>query len=881
MGNKSPCGAGLAAAAKKADAPRQKTRMKSKYVISNQAKGDEDEEGQPEEHLEEHKDQGVKMSPEIKELVMKGLKQDSLCALLEEAEINYVLQAMQHFTFRPHDPVVKQGEVGTTFFVVEEGSLSVSVNAKQTNTLVRGQSFGGVALRYKCPRTASVIAQSKATCWGANGDVFHKAMQANAQRQYKDNRKIIDGIQLFDSLSSKQKDIIAEGIFLQRFEAGHRVLTEGQPATGLNYVKTGQLAAYKGGQVRQDGVFSGGKEEAKLRAGDLLGEKALVNGAPNHHTVIAEGVVEVLCISTQHLSDILGKNVGVELEKSFLLVGVRQSPSLSQLTVDQQKRIVEAMTVRSLHAGEKIPEGLRFAIVIQGTLAGMHSGKQVSLARGQWYELEGGEAAFTQPVAKTEGCKVGMVLPEGFSQALRPALIAQSRSRTDLDAADYTTKVRIIKSVHVFRQLSHEQVDLLVRAFKVQEYKKGDIIIKQGDAGKEFYVMASGEVDAYVMEGRNKKVLRTMLKNSTFGERSLLMAEPRTATVEVTSEKAEIWSLDDNSFSQIVKGKMKAQLIERVKLQETNVALKDLQHVKVIGVGATGTVRLVQHKTTKTRYALKRVRKNKRGKIPKEVEHERDLLKENDHPFVMYMVKSFETPKSVYMLTELNTGGELHAAIRKLPAFLPLAMAQFYTGTIALVLEELYERNIVYRDLKPENVMLDQQGYLKLVDFGIAKKLDEKNNQTFTIIGTPHYMAPEVLLGRGYGLEVDIWSMGVLLYEFVCGRLPFADDRDDPSEVCQAVLKATLNFPHRYKDTKGQVLIKGLLCRQRKKRMGAGISGFDEIKKCEWFKQGVSGDIFEKILGRELDAPHVPRGENYCDPSDILDVTLSDAGELA
>lgn len=99
-------------------------------------------------------------------------------------------------------------------------------------------------------------------------------------------------------------------------------------------------------------------------------------------------------------------------------------------------------------------------------------------------------------------------------------------------------------------------------------------------------------------------------------------------------------------------------------------------------------------------------------------------------------------------------------------------------------------KNIIYRDLKPENVMVENDGYLKLIDMGTAKQLtQDKGFRTFTIIGTPHYMAPEVMKGKGYSFAVDIWSIGILLYEFMCGQLPFAENAEDPYEIHSIIMK--------------------------------------------------------------------------------------------
>jgi len=849
-------------------------RMKSQALISNRDLGSE-------AHLAQHR-RPRGMGAATVEFVKAGMRQDPLCALLTDEEIKSVLQTMEHFVFDKDEMVVEQGDVGTTFFVVHEGTLGVSVNGNATNTLTRGNAFGGIALRYKCPRTASVTATETSSCWGSQGSTFHKVLQEHAQREYSENRKFLNCVDLFSGLSMKQKDSLAGFLFMQRFETGARVVTEGEAATAMYFVKSGELRICTGGKVSATGELIGSTSAGVIGLGECFGEGPLLREKPYNCTVLANSACELLCISRKDLKEELGDNLQSCLEMTLFLAGMKRSPGLSQFSTAQQRDIADAMVVREYTAHTQIEGGHPFVVVLEGAVVcafeGTAAGK-ANLGRGECYadgtEAELDETGKTdQRSAGSNGCRLGILSNEAFSQALEGLGLAASASSGQV--RDYMQKRLVVKKIHVFRHLSQKQTDTLVKAFELRTYKKGDKVVKQGDVGTAFYVIASGEVQVFIGD----KLIRNLGKNAYFGERALLFDEPRTATVAVVSSAAEIWSVEKRIFAQIVQGKMQQQLTDRIRLQDTSVTLKDLKSVKLVGSGAAGVVRLVEHKNTGMRYALKRVHKTK-GKVPTELARECSLLAENDHPFIMTLVKTFETPKSVYMLTELITGGELHGAIRKIPTVLSLSQSQFYTGSLVLVLEELAGRGIVYRDLKPENVMLDQHGYLKLVDFGIAKKLGEGQCQTFTVIGTPHYMAPDVLQGRGYGIEVDIWSLGVLLFEFVCGHLPFADDRDDPMEVCQAVLKAPLRFPGRYKDQIGRSLMTGLLCRQKKKRLGAGIHGYADIRGHEYFRAGRSDDLlFDKLMGRELDPPVHPTGEWYCNPEDVADIILSDADEL-
>ena len=147
----------------------------------------------------------------------------------------------------------------------------------------------------------------------------------------------------------------------------------------------------------------------------------------------------------------------------------------------------------------------------------------------------------------------------------------------------------------------------------------------------------------------------------------------------------------------------------------------------------------------------------------------------------------------------------------------------------------MHLNNIVYRDLKPENSVIDSQGKVYLIDMGTAKELSSESFfKTFTIIGTPHYMAPEVFEGNGYSFEVDLWSLGIVLYEYICFKLPFGDTgENDPYSVYTSIKKTQLTFPKFLKDDRVRKLITALLQKDPRKR---GEWTFEKIKKQEYFR---------------------------------------------
>ncbi len=243
--------------------------------------------------------------------------------------------------------------------------------------------------------------------------------------------------------------------------------------------------------------------------------------------------------------------------------------------------------------------------------------------------------------------------------------------------------------------------------------------------------------------------------------------------------------------------------------------LSNYEMLKVLGEGSFGRVKLTKNLKTNTYCAFKQLKKYDIVKF-KQVDHlknENFILYSLEHPFIVKMEGMTQDKRILYIAMEYVAGGELFTYLRSVGKFSP-NQACFYASHVTLMFEYLHSKNVIYRDLKPENLLIDPDGYLKLTDFGFAKIVE---GRTYTLCGTPEYLCPEILTNKGHGKGVDWWTLGILIYEMIAGIDPFNDD--DPMAIYQNILRGVIKFPRKF-DRDARSLVKHLLQADLSKRYG-------------------------------------------------------------
>ncbi|XP_043573433.1 ribosomal protein S6 kinase alpha-2-like isoform X4 [Chiloscyllium plagiosum] len=316
----------------------------------------------------------------------------------------------------------------------------------------------------------------------------------------------------------------------------------------------------------------------------------------------------------------------------------------------------------------------------------------------------------------------------------------------------------------------------------------------------------------------------------------------------------EICNLDSSKFVQDEGNVKEINITHHVKEGSEKADPSHFELLKVLGQGSFGKVFLVRKIKAPDAgqlYAMKvlkkatlKVRDRVRTKL------ERDILVDVNHPFIVKLHYAFQTEGKLYLILDFLRGGDLFTRLSKEVMFTEEDV-KIYLAELALALDHLHSFGIIYRDLKPENILLDEEGHIKLTDFGLSKEAVDHEKKAYSFCGTVEYMAPEVVNRRGHTLSADWWSYGVLMFEMLTGSLPFQGK--DRKETMTLILKAKLGMPQ-FLSPEAQSLLRALFKRNPANRLGAGVDGVEEIKRQPFF----TNIDWNKLYRRELKPPFKP-----------------------
>jgi len=557
---------------------------------------------------------------------------------------------------------------------------------------------------------------------------------------------------------------------------------------------------------------------------------------------------------------------------------------------DEQNAIVDAFTKKDGAAGDKVitqgESGDNFYVVESGSLdvyikSTEGDKKTASLGAGTSF----GELAlmYNTPRAATVQVNAACTLWTVDRKTYRD-IVCYFKYIRNKEYMEFVRQVKIADR-QLGELLTADEIEKFTVSLEKEVFQPGEYIIRQGNVGDLFYLVVDGNVGVYVANDGNESKVASLSKGTYFGEKALLSDDKRGASCVAEDGPVTVLSLGREDFVDMLGSfeelTQKPKLEDRVEEKNAtptvddssgfkiNMTLGDLEVKSTLGCGAFGRVKLCKYEKDGEFYALKCQSKTAitESSLQEHVMNELRVMKRIDHPLIAKFYCALQDNLYIYFVLELLQGGELFTHLRN-RGKLSEQTARFYSASVVYAFATLHSMKIAYRDLKPENLVMDTNGYCKLVDFGLAKQL--LSGKTWTLCGTPDYLAPEIILNEGHDLAVDYWALGVLIFEMVVGAPPFY--AEDPMEVYEKILTGTPTMPTFFTRNLSD-LIKKLLRSQQAKRLGNTRGGTAAVIKHKWF----GSFDWAGLESGEMRAPYKPA---VASKDDIANFDIFDEGEV-
>jgi CRP-like cAMP-binding protein len=683
-----------------------------------------------------------------RQFLLSVLKDNFLFSELSEEEFAKLVNSMQKQTVKKDHTIIRQGDVGDFFYIVESGTVNfVLDNVGVVGTTKQGGAFGELALLYDSPRAASCIAASEVVnLWKVDQTTFRYLLASHSNQHHSQMKELLGKITLFKDLAPADVSRFTHSLTPVQWKLGARIVQKGEEGNVFYIIQKGQV------KIHDIGLGGSKFEDQLLGPGGWFGERALLTGEPRAANVTALTEVTTLAMDRETFEEILG-------------------PLKSLMEREMRRTFLKGMPL--------------------------------------------------------------------FAKA----------------------------------KVSDEELTQLVDLMRETCYKKGEKLAESGKRYKKvLWIIRAGRLR--VSSSKSDKIYN--LKNGDhFGDKSV-RGDPDhiSSHTAVCEEDLTTWILMRKDIESVI-GDITRLEGSSPLLESRKILLSDLTKRRVLGQGAFGKVWLVSHNETNKVYALKEIGKRKilESDQLSSVVREKELLGVLQHPFILNLDGAFQDVGKVYLLLPVVPGGELFSVLHSQKTRgrgLPDSSAAFYAACIIEALGHFHQRSIAYRDLKLENVLIDEEGYCKIVDLGFAKVIEDK---TYTLVGTPEYLAPEIVMSKGHDKAADYWAFGVLTYELLVGRSPFFRPRSSQIDMFKRIVMVVYDVPE-YVDPLAKSMIMKLLVRRQTKRLGNLANGFIDIKREGWFE--ASGVSQTAIRCKEATPPWKPELKDPFDTSNFDDFSAAE-----
>ncbi len=756
----------------------------------------------------------------------------------DEDTINEFIIGFFSFEIVSNYTLYEENDEARVFYIIEDGEIIIieknSEGKNEEVILKKGHFFGLDSFEEGAKRKEKAISKIPTKLLGVSGEFYRSAVIYMDLKITNERVEVLKKVFLFQYLEKSQQIDLSKSMILIEYKPNSIIINENEVCDKIYIIANGN--------VRKTRKF---KKIDILSNGDLFCHINLFINSSSFYTYsVDQNPLTVYELPYDSIYEILGNTSLKQIIYTIFTHSI-QTSNLSEIMITAQDELFEVFKLIYYEGGAVVfnkdcTKNKKYCIIVEGKLI-MNKTKETVATTGCIY----GETIIDSKKDLNDeiiSFDESLILEASWEDIIK----VNEKKYNASYKMDLMETVNQLKKIPIFLTLKETKYLQIAKNISKETFDDNMIIMKEGTIAEKFYIIKTGKVK---MEQRGN-LIRYLEGGGCFGEIPNITGEIDLFTVTAIGN-VECYILTKEDFPNFDYNISK-EIKEISSLNDININIEDLYFVKILGNGKFGKVYLVHN--MKHFYAikntpLKKIYQNKH--LIKYYLNEKNIMLKITHPFVVKLVKTLKNKENLFFLIEYIDGISLKSYLdkKKKNELKNIQETTFYGGILLTTINYLHNKKILHRDIKPDNLMINKNGYLKIIDFGISKELKDKDI-TYTICGTPHYLAPEVIMGKGYSYSSDYWSVGITMFEIFYGYVPFGQGAKDIMNIYFEILNKKLNLPYEPKFNDINNFFRIILNKNLMQR----VCNFNLLRSHPFFHN----IEFEQLETFSIPAPYIP-----------------------